>query len=129
MAGGKGIRRVLPAIAAGSIACLLLWGVAEAAERWKEVRGKGEQDRVVYDIDSVVPSGPDRFRVRIAGFGEGGTPRKSVEEFDCANRIVRDVEVVVERPGKPVSHSFTPTEWRDVPRDSSRGTLLKSLCR
>jgi len=128
MAFGRKNRMALPAIAA-AVACLFLWGAAEAAERWKEVPGKGAQDRILYDADSVVPSGPRNFRVWVIGFEKDGFPRKSHEEFDCANRIVRDVEVVVERPGKPVSHSFTPSEWRDVPRDAPRGKLLKTLCR
>jgi hypothetical protein len=90
-------------------------------------RSPGE--RILYDRDSVVPSGPNRFRVWIAGFDADRSPRKSLEEIDCANRIVRNIEVVVEKPGKPVAHTFSPSEWRDVPRESPRGELLKTLCR
>jgi len=104
-------------------------GVAGAAtERWKAIAGKEGEERILYDPDSVVPSGPRVFRVWILGFDKGHFPRKSFEEFDCANRIVRDVEVKVERPNKPVAHTFTPSDWTGVVRNSPRGELLKILC-
>jgi hypothetical protein len=99
-----------------------------AKERWKAIAGKEGEERILYDPDSVVPSGPRVFRVWIMGFDKGHFPRKSFEEFDCANRIVRDVEVNVERPNKPVAHTFTPSDWTGVVRDSPRGELLKILC-
>jgi len=100
-----------------------------AGERWKDLPGKSGEERILYDADSIVPSGPNRFRVWIASIGGDGSPRRSREEVDCVNRIVRDVEVIVERPGKPLSHAFTPGDWRDVPRGTPRGELLKVLCR
>jgi hypothetical protein len=105
-------------------------GVAGAAtERWKVIAGKEGEERILYDPDSVIPGGPGRYRVWIMGFDKDHFPRKSLEEFDCANRIVRDVEVIVERPNKPVTHTLTPSDWRSVVRDSPRGELFKILCR
>lgn len=98
-------------------------------ERWKAIAGKNGEDRVIYDPDSVVPLRPGVFRVRIMGFDKDHSPRKSLEEFDCSNRIVRDVEVVVEKPNKPASRTITPSDWRDVGRESPRGELFKILCR
>jgi hypothetical protein len=107
----------------------LLTGVAGAAtERWKAIAGKEGEERILYDPDSVIPSRPRVFRVWIMGFDKDHFPRKSLEEFDCANRIVRDVEVNVERPNKPVAHTFTPSDWSGVVRESPRGELLKILC-
>ncbi len=100
-----------------------------AKQQWKDIPGKTGEERILYDADSVVPSGPGRFRVWVTGFDKDRFPRKSQEEYDCGNRIVRDVEVIVEKPGKPVSHTFAPSEWRDVPRDTPRGELLRTLCR
>jgi hypothetical protein len=103
---------------------------AEAANgRWKAIAGKEGEERIIYDPDSVIPGGPGRFRVWIMGFDKDHFPRKSLEEFDCANRIVRDVEVIVERPNKPVAHTVTPSDWRGVVRESPRGELFKILCR
>jgi hypothetical protein len=105
-------------------------GTAEAGnERWRAIAGKEGEGRVLYDPDSVIPGGPGRYRVWIMGFDKDHFPRKSMEEFDCANRIVRDVEVIVERPNKPVAHTFTPSDWRGVVRESPRGELFKLLCR
>lgn len=105
-------------------------GAAEAGnERWKAIAGKEGEDRILYDPDSVIPSGPLVFRVWIMGFDKDHFPRKSFEEFDCMNRIVRDVEVIVERPNKPVTHTVTPSDWRGVVRESPRGELFKILCR
>jgi len=105
-------------------------GVAGAAtERWKAVAGKEGEERILYDQDSVIPSGPGRYRVWIMGFDKDHFPRKSLEEFDCSNRIVRDIEVIADRPNKPAAHSFTPSDWSGVVRESPRGELLKILCR
>ena len=105
-------------------------GAAEAAtERWKAIAGKEGGGRILYDPDSVIPGGQGRYRVWIMGFDKDHFPRKSMEEFDCVNRIVRDVEVIVERPNKPVAHTFTPSDWTGVVRESPRGELFKILCR
>lgn len=113
-----------------AFSCLAFSSPSDAAnERWKAITGKTGDDRILYNPDSVIPSGPRVFRVWIMGFDKDHFPRKSLEEFDCANRIVRDVEVVVEKPNKPVSHSMTPSDWRGVVRESPRGEILKILCR
>lgn len=105
-------------------------GIAESAkERWKAIAGKEGEERILYDPDSVIPSGPRVFRVWIMGFDKDHFPRKSLEEYDCTNRIVRDVEVISEKPNKPVTRTITPSEWRGVVRESSRGELLNILCR
>lgn len=102
---------------------------AAGKERWKTVAGKNGEDKVLYDPDSVIPLRPGVYRVRIMGFDKDHSPRKSLEEFDCSNRIVRDVEVVVEKPNRPVSRTVTPSDWSGVARESPRGELFKILCR
>lgn len=103
---------------------------AEAGnERWKAIAGKEGEDRILYDPDSVIPSGSQVFRVWIMGFDKDHLPRRSLEEIDCSNKIIRDVEVIVERPNKPVAHTFTPSDWRGVVRESPRGELFRILCR
>jgi hypothetical protein len=87
------------------------------------------EERILHDSDSIVPSGPRSFRVWIMGFDANGFPRKSREEFDCVNKIVRDVEVISEKPNKPVHHTFTPSDWHGVVRETPRGELFKTLCR
>jgi hypothetical protein len=109
---------------------LVVRGNTEAGnERWKAIAGKNGEDRILYDPDNVIPLRPRVFRVWIMGFDKDHFPRKSLEEFDCSNRIVRDVEVIVERPNKPVAHTVTPSDWRGVVRESPRGELFKILCR
>lgn len=98
-------------------------------ERWKAIAGKEGEERILYNPDSVIPSGPRVFRVWIMGFDKDHFPRKSLEEFDCSNRIVRDVEVIVEHPNKPVAHTITPSDWTGVVRETPRGELFKILCR
>lgn len=103
---------------------------AEAGnEQWKAIAGKDEEERILYDPDSVIPSGPRKVRVWIMGFDKDHSPRKSLEEIDCSNKIIRDVEVVVERPNKPVAHTVTPSDWTSVVAESPRGELFKVLCR
>jgi hypothetical protein len=130
-AGGRFFRPLLLVLLLGPVPfSAMLPAAADAApERWKAVAGNNGEERILYDPDSVVPSGPGRFRVRIMGFDKDHFPRKSMEEFDCGNRIVRDVEVVVERPDRPASRTVTPADWRDAASDSPRGELLKILCR
>jgi hypothetical protein len=106
-----------------------LGNAAAGNERWKAIAGKNGEDRVLYDPDSVIPLRPGVFRVWIMGFDKDHSPRKSLEEFDCSNRIVRDVEVVVEKPNKSVSHTITPSDWSGVVRESPKGELFKILCR
>ncbi len=103
---------------------------AEAGnERWKAIAGKEGMDRILYDPDSIIPSGSRIFRVWIMGFDKDHFPRKSLEEIDCSNKIIRDVEVIVEKPNKPVIHTITPSDWSGVVRESPRWELFKVLCR
>jgi hypothetical protein len=112
-------------------ASIMIAGNAHAGnERWKAIAGKTGEDRMLYDPDSIIPSGPRTFRVWSMGFDADHSPRKSQEEFDCTNKIVRDVEVITERPNKPATHTFTPSEWRGIEGESSpRRELYKILCR
>ena len=98
-------------------------------ERWKAIAGREGEERILYDPESVIPSGPRVFRVWVMGFDKDHFPRKSLEEFDCTNKIIRDVEVIVERPNKPVAHTITPSDWTGVVRESPRGELFRILCR
>jgi hypothetical protein len=108
----------------------IFMGIGHAGnERWKAIAGKTGEERILYDPDSVIPSGPRTFRVWIMGFDANGFPRKSREEFDCVNKIVRDVEVISEKPNRPVHHTFTPSDWHGVVRETPRGELFKTLCR
>jgi len=100
-----------------------------ANERWKALAGKDGQDRILYDPDSIIPLRPGVFRVWIMGFDKDHSPRKSLEEIDCSNKIVRDLEVITEKPNKPIRHVFTPSDWTGVVRESPRGELLRILCR
>jgi len=109
---------------------MMFMGIGHAGnERWKAIAGKPGEERILYDPDSIVPSGQRMFRVWIMGFDANGFPRKSREEFDCINRIVRDVEVISEKPNRPVNHTFTPSDWHGVVRNTPRGELFKNLCR
>ena len=109
---------------------MIFMGIGHAGnERWKAITGKTGEERILYDPDSIIPSGPRTFQVWIMGFDANGFPRKSREEFDCINKIVRDVEVISEKPNRPVSHTFTPSDWRGVIRETPRGELFKNLCR
>jgi hypothetical protein len=100
-----------------------------ANERWKAITGREGGERILYDPDNIIPSGPRMLRVWVMGFDQNHFPRKSLEEFDCTNKIIRDVEVIVERPNKPVAHTITPSDWSGVVRESPRGELFKILCR
>ena len=109
---------------------MMFMGIGHAGnERWKAIAGKTGEERILYDPDSIVPSGQRTFRVWIMGFDANGLPRKSREEFDCINRIVRDVEVISEKPNRPVNHTFTPSDWHGVVRETPRGELFRNLCR
>ena len=98
-------------------------------ERWKAAVGKNGEERILYDPDSIVPSGPGVFRVRIMGFDKDHFTRRSLEEFDCTNKIFRDIEVTTEKPNKPVLRTGTPSEWHSIVKESPRGELYKILCR
>jgi hypothetical protein len=98
-------------------------------ERWKAVAGKSGEDRILYDPDSVIPQKPGVFRVRIMGFDKDHFTRRSLEEFDCTNKIFRDIEVTTEKPNKPMLHTGTPSEWRGIVKESPRGELFKIICR
>lgn len=106
-----------------------LASAAAGNERWMAIAGKNGEERILYDPGSVIPLRPGVIRIWIMGFDKDRSPRKSLEEIDCANKIVRDIEVITEKPNKPIHHTFTPSEWRGIERDSPRGELLKYLCR
>jgi hypothetical protein len=106
-----------------------LGNATAANERWKAVAGKNGEDRILYDPDSVIPQKPGVIRVRIMGFDKDHFTRRSLEEFDCTNKIVRDIEVTTEKPNKPVLRTGAPSEWRGVVKESPRGELFKILCR
>ena len=106
-----------------------LGNATAANERWKAVAGKNGEDRILYDPDSVIPLQPGVFRVRIMGFDKDHFTRRSLEEFDCTNKIFRDIEVTTEKPNKPVLRTGTPSEWRGIVKESPRGELFKILCR
>lgn len=109
---------------------IIVTGNAHAGnERWKAIAGNPGEERILYDPDSIVPSGPRTFRVWIMGFDTDHFPRKSMEEFDCSNKIVREVEVISEKPNRPSNHTFTPSEWRGVVRDTPMWELFETLCR
>lgn len=112
-----------------SISIMVAGNTHAGNERWKAIAGKTGEERILYDPDSIIPSGPRTFRVRIMGFDADHFPRKSQEEFDCTNKIVRDVEVISEKPNKPVTRTITPSEWRGVVRETPRWELFKTLCR
>jgi len=98
-------------------------------ERWKAIAGKNGEERILYDPDSVMSLRPGVVRVWVMGFDNNHSPRRSQEEIDCSNKIVRDIEVILERPNKPTLHTITPSDWRGIVLDSPRGELLKILCR
>lgn len=103
---------------------------AEAGnERWKAIAGKNGEERILYDPDSVMSFRPGVVRVWVMGFDNEHTPRKSLEEIDCSNKIVRDIEVIMEKPNKPTLHTITSSDWRGIVRKSPRGELFKILCR
>ncbi len=104
-------------------------GAGTQIQQWKAITGENGEERILYDPDSVIPSGPRMVRVWIMGFDKDNAPRKSLEEIDCLNNIIREIEVIVERPNKPVAHTVTPSDWRGVARESPRGNLFKILCR
>lgn len=109
---------------------LLSFQRAEAGnEQWKAISGKNGAERILYDPNSVIPLGPETFRVWIISFDKDRSPRRSLEEIDCSNRIYRDIEVITEEPGKPIRHTFAPSEWRGIDRESPRGELTRILCR
>lgn len=98
-------------------------------EKWKAIAGKNAEERILYNPDSVTPVGPGVFRVWIIGFDQDHSPRRSQEEIDCSNKIIRDIEVITEKPNKPVIHSITPSDWRGIVQESPRGDLFRILCR
>ena len=112
-----------------STSAISLDSTGAASEQWKAISGKDGEERILYDPDSVIPSGPRKVRVWIMGFDKDHFPRKSLEEIDCSNKIIRDVEVIMEKPNKPLIHTITPSDWSGVVRESPRGELFKVLCR
>ena len=112
------------------LSSLLYVRFAEAGNnQWKAVTGKNGEGRILYDPDSVIPIGPGIIRVWTINFGKDHSPSRALEEIDCSNRIYRDIEVFLEKPDKPIRHTFTPSEWRGIVRESPRGKLSEILCR
>ena len=112
-----------------SSSAVSLGNAAAGNERWKAIAGKNGGDRILYDPDSVIPLRPGVFRVWIMGFDKDHSPRRSMEEIDCSNKIYRDLEVITEKTNKPMLHTNTPSEWHGMVRESPRGELFRILCR
>jgi hypothetical protein len=98
-------------------------------DRWKSVPGRNGQEWILYDPDSVIYLQKDLVRVWIMDTGKDSSGRKSLEEMNCSHKIIRDIEVVTEKPNKLILHTITPTDWRGIVKESPRGELFKILCR
>lgn len=108
---------------------LLLTRAEAGSERWKPIAGKDGGPGLLYDPDSVTHTSKDARRVWIRSFNQDGSQRKVLEEVNCAYKIIRDIQVVTERPNKPPQINNNPSEWREIVREPPFGDLLKILCR
>lgn len=82
-----------------------------------------------YDSNSVIKIGDDIRRFWIKSTSDNGSQKKALEELDCRNRVVRDVQTITERPNKSTQLSNEPSSWRDVLGDPAMRELYKTLCR
>lgn len=99
---------------------------ASAAEpSWKVISGKSGKDGILYDPASVMYLSRTLTRVWVRN-----TPQqRTLKEFHCAYKIVRDVQVVTEPPNKPPQTNLIPSDWRGVVPESPLGELFKKICR
>lgn len=111
-------------------AAVFLPGRAPAVdEQWKYVTADENGARCFYDAGSVVPLAKDVIEVRIREIGSDGSTTRALEEINCANKIVREREVIIETQNRPPQSSHRLTDWRAMERDPFMSRLFKILCR
>ena len=104
--------------------------IAEAGkERWKSISANNKKEWILYDSESVIYLQKDLVRVWVMGTDNNSTRRKSLEEINCSHKIIRDIEVITEKPNMGTVNNTVPSSWHGIVRNSARGELFKILCR
>ncbi|MDA8242333.1 MAG: hypothetical protein M0Z67_18435 [Nitrospiraceae bacterium] len=124
----KTAKSLLLGILAGAV-LFLPCRASAVDDQWKYVTSTDKGARCFYDAASVIPLGKDVKEVRTREIGSDGSAASSLEEVDCANKIVREREVIIESRNKPPQVSHELGDWRAMELDPVMSQLFKALCR
>ena len=99
-------------------------------EQWKYLGGSDKGTQLYYDAASVLYLSKDLINVWTREIAPNTTPTRKLMEINCAFRIMRDREVVVEKTDtKAPRLQNKPSEWHAMEKDPVTMTLYKTLCR
>jgi len=98
-------------------------------KQWKYLTATEKGTRCFYDSGSVIPLSREVIQVRIKEIGSDGSTTSALEEVNCAHKIVREHEVVIETRNRPPQVSHELTDWRAMELDPFMSQLFKALCR
>ncbi len=124
----KSAKSLLLGILAGAV-LFLPCSASAVDDQWKYVTSTDKGARCFYDAASVIPLGKDVIEVRTREIGSDGTTTSSLEEVDCANKIVREREVTIDTRDRPPQVSHGLGDWRAMELDPFMSQLFKALCR
>lgn len=121
---------------AGSISCFLVivsllgLSIAEAENaQWIYLSGGTEYEGFSYSPQSIMQVAPEVFSVWTKVTRADESQGKVLKEIDCTNKIVRDVQMIIERRNTVVSDHHLREAWREVVSGTPVGELFSVVCR
>lgn len=99
-------------------------------EQWKYLGGSDKGTQFYYDAASVLYLSKDLISVWTRELAPNSAPTRKLREINCSFRIIRDRQVIVEKPdNRAPGLQNSPSEWHAMERDPVTMTLYKTLCR
>jgi len=99
-------------------------------EQWKYLGGNDKGTQFYYDAASVLYLSKDLINVWTRELAPNTAPTRKLMEINCAFRIMRDREVIVEKTDtKAPRIRNKPSAWHAMEKDPVTNTMYKTLCR
>jgi hypothetical protein len=99
------------------------------SNKWIYIAGTKTDPGLSYDRESIIPVSGNVTQVWTKRLGRNSSEIRVLAEVDCANKIMRDVQIVVERPSAAASSLNRDRSWRGVVRGTPEGELFTVICR
>ena len=97
--------------------------------KWIYIAGTKSDQGFSYDRESIVQISNNMAHVWTKRLGRYSSEIKVLVEVDCANKIMRDAQLIVEKPSAAASSLNRDRSWRGVVRGTPEGELFSIICR
>jgi hypothetical protein len=103
--------------------------VSAAINKWIYIAGTKTDRGLYYDRESIIPISGNVNQLWIKRIDKNSSEIRVLVEVDCANKIIRDTQIVVEKPSAAASSLNRDRTWRSVVRGTPEGDLFRVICR